>query len=152
MTKNKIISILSLTLVIITGYLLISQSTVLTQTFFKDNTFPAGTFITWTGLLCLQLSVYYGFPKIQNSKNLFYMVIGYLIIITISLAFFYGIIAYALSGNWAFNFTSSEDFRGSDDASFWFWRLNYFLVIIPVISTISILIYELFLKLNTSKH
>ncbi len=151
MTKNKIIAVLSISLFIITGYLLISQSTLLTQTFIEENTFPAGTFIAWTCLLSLQLSVYYGFSKIQTSKSLFYLVLNYLLIITISLAFFWGVIGYTLSGNWAFNFNNTDQFMGSQEASFWFWRLIYLLLIIPILSTAVILIHEFILKSSKTK-
>lgn len=147
MNKNKIIAILSFILFLTTAYLIISSSTVLTQTLLEGNIFPAGSFITWTCLLSLQLTVYYGIPKILSSKSLFYMVINYLLIITITLAFFWGIIGFGLAGNWAYNFTSSSDgFIGSVEASFWFWRLIYLLLLVPILSATIIAIYELLRK------
>lgn len=152
MNKNRIIALLSISLTILCSYLIISGSSVLTRSILKEIDLPAGTFISWVGIICLQTAIYYSFPRIHNTNNLFLLVLAYLLKITSSIALMWGIISFSLAGNWSFNFNNTSGFIGSYQASLWFWRVSYLLIFLPLLSGFALTIYEIFFQLrNNSK-
>lgn len=149
--KNKIIGIMASVLFLCCSYLILTGSPVTTMALMEDYNLPAGSFIAWIGLTCLQTAVYYSFSSIHKPKKLFLMIISVLIKMTGLIAFFWGIISFILSGNWSFNFASNEGFTGSMEASNTFWRITYLLIIIPLVSVIILTINELILKLKANR-
>jgi hypothetical protein len=75
MKKRQIYFFSALFVVLTSLVLLASGSSVLTLSLDKENNVPLGTFITWFGLICLPLSIYWSIlefrkPSVKLSKSL----------------------------------------------------------------------------------
>lgn len=130
LTNISFIIIVSCLILIVTG------SPVLTMPVIKGSAFPFGTLISWIGLIALTNSIYSGFNKINSSDSsdssdhrLFRFTFRSFII----LAALWGFIGFLLAGNWAFTFQNHEEFRGSIEASKYFWVFTAALVSIPIL-------------------
>jgi hypothetical protein len=115
---------------------------VLTLSLDKENNVPLGTFITWFGLICLPLSIYWSIlefrkPSVKLSKSL-----SIVLKIVIVLALLWIPISYLLAGNISFTFTERTTFQGGQQAMKWFWRLTYG---IPTMALLTLIFYWLFL-------
>lgn len=125
--KKRSYFYLSISILIMALALLISASPILLMAILEDPYLPAGTLITWLGLISLALSVKFGIgascPKWMRS----------LILISMILAFSWGMICYLLSGNWAFNFSNIQEFQGGQTAMKIFWIFTYSVASIPIL-------------------
>jgi hypothetical protein len=125
MTKRKIYFYGSLILTLSVIVLLVTGSPLLNMALDNDKSIPFGTLITWTGMISLPLTIYWGIKEMrQPSGKLNRILSGFLKIILI-LGILWVPISYLLAGNLSFSFSEKETFQGGQDAMRWFWRLSY---------------------------
>ena len=144
--KDRIYFFLTLLQVLVTALLLISGSKLLLLPLQESPYIPLGTFITWAGIAALPLSIYWGIPSIRSSEKL--KTYRYVLIALILLGLSWGLIAYALAGNWAYTFQNQEAFRGSSRASVYYWYFNYFMVIAPIFFLFTYKIHQFIIQKN----
>ena len=82
---------------------------------------PSGTILTWAGLICLPLSIYFGSQPLRESQSFGFRVIRKFFVATVVVALAWGVVAYFLAGNWSFNFAPKEEFVGSTQAYHYFY-------------------------------
>ena len=129
MTKKTILSILFITLSIVI-ILFLTGSTILTKSILD---IPLGNILIWFGFITLQLATYIlnkGFKR--NKTGLGKLIRGLMICLIVISVLWFGI-AYILSGNTSFNFSSgATSYLGSPKASILYWNIIYVLVIGPI--------------------
>jgi len=143
--KTKPLIYISSIILISSLFLLVTGSPVLNMPLFKEATFPSGTLVSWIGLIAFTVTIYLIFNMIHNSDSSDYRIFRVAFISIIVLATLWGIIGFLLANNWAFTFQNHDKFRGSSDASRYFWIYTALLVLIPVLL---ILIFRLVLLSN----
>jgi hypothetical protein len=105
--------------------LLVTGSSLLTMGLDSDKSIPFGTLITWTGMISLPLTIYWGIKELRKpSSKLNGILSGFLKTIII-LGILWVPISFLLAGNLSFSFSEKETFQGGQDAMRWFWRLSY---------------------------
>jgi hypothetical protein len=149
MNKQKIRFYFSLTAVLITIFLLVTGSPILSKPLYNSSTIPFGTIITWVGIIALPLSTYWGNNNFRNPNTTFNKYLGNFLKVIILLAFLWVPISYLLAGNLSFSFTEKETFQGGQLAMKWFWRITYGIAISPIVL---IIIYWLSLLLKKRLH
>lgn len=105
--------------------LLVTGSPLLTQPLPGNDAFPWGTIITWIGMFCLPLSIYWGVEPLRSPQRKPYHLLAYALKILIILGLFWAPLSYLLAGNWSFSFSEKETFQGGQSAIQWFWRMSY---------------------------
>ncbi|MEM9857464.1 MAG: hypothetical protein AAF843_08915 [Bacteroidota bacterium] len=125
MNRRKIYFYSALILTLSVIILLVTGSPLLEITLNYNQSIPLGTFITWTGMISLPLTIYWGVKELRNpSSQLNRMLSGFLKIIII-LGILWVPICYLLAGNLSFTFSNKETFQGGQVAMRWFWWLSY---------------------------
>jgi hypothetical protein len=114
-------------------FLIITGSPILNKPFIKDSTFPLGTVISWVGIIALTLVIYFIINKIYSSYSSNYKILRFIFKSIIILALLWGFIGFLLANNWAFIFQNHDKFRGSADASRYFWIYTATLVLLPIL-------------------
>ena len=130
MKKDKILFFLSLVLFLTAATLLIMGSSILV---YSLNGIPAGTPITWMGLISLSALVYLGLPQLRHPKGSIYKVLNWILWASIVLAILWVPVCYLLAGNLSFNFSEKSTFQGGQQAMRIFWLFTYSLVVIPIL-------------------
>ena len=103
---------------------------------------PAGTLITWLGLVSLPLLLVLLLRKLHKPENQVLNGFRTALFAILLLAVIWGFVAFALAGNWAFNFSSaSPSFRGSVRAGVYFWNYTYAVAGLPLVF---LLVYGLY--------
>ena len=126
--------------------LLATGSSLLTTALDNDKSIPLGTLITWTGMISLPLTIYWGLKELRKpSSKLNRILSGSLKIIIIS-GILWVPISYLLAGNLSFTFSEKETFQGGQVAMRWFWRLSYGIGIGALLTLIIFWISLLFKK------
>ncbi len=105
MLLKKINIILFPVLVIFTAYLLFINTDLLARSIIPDRELPFGNFIIWLLLTLYALLMLQLFP--QKETNAVKTVMVKILQLNILLALFWGLIAFLLSGNWAFSFKNA---------------------------------------------
>jgi hypothetical protein len=127
--RNKLLTIFQLIIWITCVFLLVSGSPLLGVGFICKS-FPSGTLITWIGLVALPMALYTGFHGLRNPETRIDRFFRKVLLVILILAGSWGILAFLLSGNWAFTFDSSATgFSGSGKASWLFWKITYLIVV-----------------------
>jgi hypothetical protein len=124
---------LSLLVLIAVAFLFITGAAVLTAPLFGSSQVPAGTPITWAGLVALPLTLRLGIRPLDRPTEPFrtYRVLLNGILL---LALAWGLVSYALAGNWSFSFSgAAAGFRGSPAASVYFWYYTYAVAGLPLL-------------------
>lgn len=135
--KNSRLYILPIAFLIVL-ILFASGSPILTKSIFG---IPAGNLILWIGFIALQLMVFSFNNGFNRSKSSLGQFIRYTMITLIVLSILWFGIAYVLSGDTGFNFSSSANsFVGIVAASKLHWVIIYVLIISPIVL---MLIYRL---------
>jgi len=129
--------------------LLVTGSSLLTIALNSDETIPLGTLITWTGIISLPLTIYWGIKELRKpSGKLNRFLSGFLKIIIV-LGILWVPISYLLAGNLSFSFSEKETFQGGQVAMRWFWRLSYGIGIGTILTMIIYWISLIFRKNKT---
>ena len=105
--------------------LLVTGSSLLTKALNSDETIPFGTLITWTGMISLPLTIYWGIKELRKPLSKLNSILSGFLKIIIILGILWVPISYLLAGNLSFSFSEKETFQGGQDAMRWFWRLSY---------------------------
>ena len=124
--KIKYWHIIPLLIFILSAYYLLSGSEILVKPLWYNPYIPLGTLITWLGLISLELLLYVVTNITISKTGLLNIIIRYSVLILLILAILWAPIAYALSGNFAFDFSNSSQLVGLE-ASRVFWYFSYFL-------------------------
>ena len=124
--KIKYWHIIPLLIFILSAYYLLSGSEILVKPLWYNPYIPFGTLITWFGLISLELLLYVVTNITISKTGLLNIIIRYSVLLLLILAILWVPIAYALSGNFAFNFSGSSELVGIE-ASKVFWYFSYIL-------------------------
>ena len=146
MNKQKIRFYFSLTAVLITIFLLVTGSPILSKPLYNSSTIPFGTIITWVGIIALPLSIYWGNNNFRNPNTTFNKYLGNFLKVIILLTFLWVPISFLLAGNLSFSFTEKETFQGGQLAMKWFWRITYGTAISPILLIIIYWLSQLILS------
>ncbi|MEO1049680.1 MAG: hypothetical protein AAFX87_03620 [Bacteroidota bacterium] len=125
MNRQRIWFFSTLIVTLLTVFLLITGSPLLTKAVDKDNSIPLGTFITWAGLIALPLSIYWGIGRLRKPTGGLNKLLAGMLKIVLALAILWVPLSYLLAGNLSFSFSEKELFQGGQLAMKWFWRLSY---------------------------
>lgn len=124
--KIKYWHIIPLLIFVLSAYYLISGSDLLVKPLSYDPYIPLGTVITWFGLISMELLLYILTINTIQKKGWFSMLIRTSVLMLLILSIAWAPTAFALSGNFAFNFIDSPNILGIT-ASKIFWSFSYFL-------------------------
>lgn len=148
MTNKKIFPI-SLAVIGIVVILFSTGSSVLTYDLFG---IPAGNLIIWFGFIAIQLAIFSFHKGFKASKSMAGKFIRILMLVLIVISILWFGIAYVLSGNIGFNFSSeATGYLGSPKASILYWDIIYALVITPIILMIAYTLLRYFERLKDTK-
>lgn len=125
MNKRKIYFYSALILTIGVIVLLVTGSSLLILALNSNGTIPFGTLITWTGMISLPLTIYWGIKELRKPTNGLNRILSGFLKVIIVLGILWVPISYLLAGNLSFSFSEKETFQGGQDAMRWFWRLSY---------------------------
>ena len=145
MSKRRIRFILSLSITIVVIFLLLTGSSVLLISIVNDANVPLGTFITWLGMICLPLSIYWSHKQFSEPNNTFRKALKTVLRILIVLAILWVPICYGLAGNISFTFTEKSTFQGGQSAMKLFW---YFTYGIPIAAVLVLFIHFITILFN----
>ncbi len=140
MNRSKTYFYISLILTLSVITLLVTGSSLLTMALNRDETIPFGTIITWTGMISLPLTIYWGTKELRKPSSKLNRFLSGLLKIIIVLGILWVPISYLLAGSLSFNFSEKETFRGGQVAMRWFWRLSYG---IGIGSILTIIVYRI---------
>jgi heme/copper-type cytochrome/quinol oxidase subunit 4 len=149
MKRRKIYFYSALILTISIIVLLVTGSTLLTMALYNDKSIPLGTFITWTGMISLPLTIYWGLKELRKPSNKLNRILSGFIKTIIIFGILWVPISYLLAGNFSFTFSEKETFQGGQAAMRWFWRLSYGIGIGALLTLIVFWISLLFKKKKT---
>lgn len=131
--RTRIAFWLVLLLFLTSASLLVVGSPVLMQPVFGIPNLPAGTPITWIGLVALPLTLRLGIRPLRRPDEPFrtYRVLLNAILL---LALSWGLVSFALAGNWSFRFRGdAPSFQGSAEASVYFWYYTFAVAGLPLL-------------------
>lgn len=134
--------ILTLSVVI----LLVTGSSLLTISLDKNKLIPLGTLITWTGMISLPLTIYWGIKALRSPLGTLNRILSGILKIIIMFGILWVPIAYVLAGNLSFTFSEKESFQGGQLAMRWFWGLSYGIGIGAILTLIIYWVSLLFKK------
>lgn len=123
--KNRIWFYTSMIVSIISLFLLVTGSSLLTLALDTADRIPLGTFITWAGMISLPLTLYWGCRELRNPTTTLNRILAGSLQVIIMLGVLWVPISYLLAGNLSFSFSEKETFRGGQIAMKWFWWLSY---------------------------
>lgn len=146
MKKRKIYFFGALILTSCTTVLLVTGSPVLSIALVNDPSIPFGTLITWSGMISLPLTIYWGIEEMRiPTGKLNKILSGFLKLMIIS-GILWVPISFLLAGNLSFTFSEKEIFQGGQLAMRWFWRFSYGIVIGTILTLIIFWLSILFNK------
>ena len=125
MNKRKVYFYSALILTLSVIILLVTGSSLLTIALDRDESIPVGTLMTWTGMISLPLTIYWGIKELRKPSSKLNRFLSGLLKIIIVLGILWVPLSYLLAGNLSFSFSEKETFQGGQDAMKWFWRLSY---------------------------
>ena len=110
------LSILPLLLLIGSCILLLEGLPILTEPVIKGFRLLFETFVAWVGITMLPFSILIGIRLIHKPISLVYRFYHRAYWMLTLLASLWGLVSYLLAGNWAYTFSNSDGFRGSEQA------------------------------------
>ena len=152
MNKRKIYFYCALILTLSVIILLITGSSLLKIALNSEPTIPFGTLTTWTGMISLPLTIYWGIKELRKPSSKLSRILSGVLKIIIVLGILWVPISYLLAGNLSFSFSEKETFQGGQDAMKWFWRLSYAIGISAILTLIAYWVSLLFNKNKTVSH
>jgi len=130
--KASFYFIISLIVLALCSYLLLTGSSLLAKPIIDGVAFPYGTLITWVGLVALPFAIYSGVRRIKRPISFIHKVFSYVYNFFILLSLFWGFVSYYFASNWTFIFTQKSEFRGSIKASEYFWAYTVACIALPL--------------------
>ncbi len=110
---------------IISLFLLVTGSSLLTLALDRSDRIPLGTFITWAGMISLPLTLYWSIQELRKPSTTLNKILAGSLKVFILLGILWVPISYLLAGNLSFSFSDKETFIGGQTAMKWFWCLSY---------------------------
>lgn len=123
--KNRIWFYAFLFVSIISLFLLVTGSSLLTLALDRADRIPLGTFIAGAGMISLPLTLYWGCRELRNPSTTLNRILAGSLKVIILLGILWVPISYLLAGNLSFSFSDKETFIGGQTAMKWFWCLSY---------------------------
>lgn len=123
--------------VILTGLLLISGSSLNTMPLVMDPYIPFGNVMTWFGLICLPLSLLLYLALYANLGRILEVLYGLVLRLAILAGFAWPFVGKYLSGNWANSFVDKPE------ESALFWTYTEYTVIVSLVIFILIAVQVL---------
>lgn len=148
MKNRKPWLILCIIITLISFYLLLTGSRLLTILIIEKIQLPLGTISTWFGFIGLSSSVYLGVKNLRRPQNWMEKLLSQQLKASLTLSILWILISYLLAGNLTFTFSESRTFQGGQSAMKIFWTLNYAIVIIPILTLFSYFILRNLKSLN----
>ena len=148
MKQRKTWLIISIVVTLISFYLLVTGSSLLTVLLINEPQLPLGTISTWLGFIGLSSSVYLGIENLRVPQNWMEKLLSEQLKVALTLSVLWILISYYLAGNLSFTFSESRTFQGGQTAMKIFWILNYAIVIIPILTLFSYFILRNLKSLN----
>ncbi len=147
--KRLLLFALSIVVVLIVALIVVFAPQWLLISLSRNSNFPLGTIIIWLGIIAWSTTIYFGIGKFHgHNRSTTVSFYRALLILSIILAGLWGGVGYYFSNNWAFNFSGSiRSFRGSSEASIYYWYYNYFIVLLPLLVLVSFSIHSLIAKI-----
>ncbi|MGC6284226.1 MAG: hypothetical protein ACON4X_01105 [Polaribacter sp.] len=146
--KYKIQFYSSLIIFIGVLYLFLTGSSWLTLSLHDTKYVPAGTFITWLGMIAFPTSIYFGvFIRVHNG---FRNILKKILIGCLIMAILWIPVCYLLAGNISFSFSGKPEFQGGQTAMKLFWIFTYGIPAITLVTLILDLMYQLTVYLKST--
>ena len=149
MKKNQVLFYLSLAVTSLVLYLLFTGSSVLLFKITESPYLPAGTPITWLGLIGFTAVFLFGFSRLKTTNSKALKFCYTLFRIAFILAVLWLPLSIGLSGNLSNSFGEKLSFQGGQMAMKIFWINSYTPVLLPLTASIFYLIIKLIIKLRT---
>lgn len=135
--NRKVLFGASITMIIVTILLIVTDSPILLVSVVPNIDFPLGNLFIWIGLVSFPLAIYTGSRQLflpQTSAQRFFRVLIWLII---ALNAAWGFVGYYYSGNWSFNF------RNDHQSFVRYWYYIYLIVLSPIVFLVAFGLYRL---------
>lgn len=94
---------------------------------------PAGTFITWVGMIALPMVFYFSFAGVRQPRSSADKKFSWAWKACLFLAISWVPVSYLLAGNFSFTFSEKTTFQGGQTAMQLFWYFTYTVVLAPLI-------------------
>lgn len=149
MDKKRVWGIvISFFLLVVSAYLLITASPLLTLGLDEADTIPLGTFITWIGIIAFPCFLFFITGALFRPTNAVARLFSKLMKVFIFVAILWAPIATLLAGNLSFSFSEKSGFQGGQLAMQIFWYFSYFLVLGPLIGILLYKLLSIFISFN----
>lgn len=133
MNRRVVLFLGSLLITVTVSFLLITGSKILNASTMGDARIPAGTWITWLGMISLPVAILSGNKGLYTPGSKTNRFFSLALKVLISLAIMWVPICYLLSGNLSFTFSEKSEFQGGQTAMRIFWYFSYMLVGLPLL-------------------
>ncbi len=144
MKKPQVIFSLLFLIVIVALYLLTTGSSILLEPIDLGLTrFPAGTLITWLGLIALPSCIYFGARRMREPESKFDQFVSKSLRGILIMALLWVPISYLLAGNLSFSFSGNLQYQGGPTASRIFFVFTYGIVLSSLAITVLLSILSL---------
>lgn len=149
---SRPINIICTLVVLISAFLLLSGSPILTFELLKKPQLPAGTLITAAGLICFTLlnnnQILALFNNRKCSTPIFIKLFLKLLLWS---SILWLPVCASLAGNLNFNFGQSDDFQGGQMAMKIFWTFTYAIVLVNLVLSLIISGFAIFNVLKSGR-
>jgi hypothetical protein len=112
----RLFRLLPLLLFLASLLLILSGSPILVKPLMSEFEIPMGTLISWLCIAMLPLSIIMGIRLIRKPTSKVYRFYKRVFLFFFLLGGSWGLLSYYLAGNWAFTFSDTGVFRGSEKA------------------------------------
>lgn len=120
----------------------------LLYTLLEDPYLPMGTILTWIGFIAFTSFFCFLYLSLQKNDSKLFKLFKSFFQLLRALAFLWIFIGFAFSNNWSMTFSGSiTEFRGSPEASVYYWGFNYFMIGAPILLFVIFIILRFFKKL-----
>ena len=142
------LKVLPLLLLIGSSILLLEGSPILTQAVREGGGLPFGTLVAWVGIIMVPCSILVGIRLIRKPISPVYRFYNRAFLGLTLFSFLWGGISYLLAGNWAFTFSESEKFRGSEQAGSVFMYYTGILISLTLLLFLAFGIHHLYIQIK----
>lgn len=134
--------------VFVIALLFLAFPDTLLYTLLEDPYLPIGTIYTWIGFIAFTSFFCFLYLSLQRTNYRLSKIFKSLFQSLRVLSFLWIFIGFFFSNNWSMSFSGSiSEFRGSAEASVYYWGFNYFMLGAPVLLFLIFIILRFFKKL-----
>ena len=142
------LKVLPLLLLIGSSILLLEGSPILTQAVREGGGLPFGTLVAWVGIIMVPCSILLGIRLIRKPISPVYRFYNRAFLGLTLFSSLWGGVSYLLAGNWAFTFSESEKFRGSEQAGSVFMYYTGILISLTLLLFLAFGIHHLYIQIK----